>query len=163
VTEARRVSARSSSVDLLADALTREITEEADRIDDLLDAVADQKECVKAGDQSATQELMKEIQEISFLVQTREAQRARAAKALAEALGCGATLSSLSAALPEGKRALFAGAGDRLRHSVFALKAEMRILSGLIEQNERFSAMLLSEWRRLDQGFRRPGGLDFRG
>jgi hypothetical protein len=157
------LSDRTSSVDLLADSLTRELTEEADLIADLLDVAAEQKECVKNGDYSATQELMKEVQEISFLVQAREAQRARAAKALAAALGCEPVLSALAAALPEAKRALFAGAGERLRHSVFELKAEMRILSGLIEQNERFSAMLLSEWRRLDGEFRRPEGLDFRG
>jgi hypothetical protein len=153
----------SSPVELLADSLTREISEEADLVGDLLGAVADQKEYVKEGDYSATQELMKEVQEISFLVQAREAQRMRAAKALAVELGCEPTLSALSAALPPAKRVLFMGAGERLKHSVFELKAEMKILSGLIEQNERFSAMLLSEWRRLDRGFHHPGGLDFRG
>jgi hypothetical protein len=69
----------------------------------------------------------------------------------------------LRQAVPEEERALLAGAGERLGHSVFALKSEIAILTGLIEHNERFSAMLLSEWRRLDAGFTRFGGLDFRG
>ena len=32
---------------------------------------------------------------------------------------------------------------------MFVLKSEMTILSGLIDQNKRYTAMLLSEWRRL--------------
>ena len=46
-------------------------------------------------------------------------------------------------------RAEFNTAADRLTQSVFILKSEMLILSGLIEHNEKYSAMLISEWRRL--------------
>jgi hypothetical protein len=82
---------------------------------------------------------------------------------LSKRLECEPYISALSQAVPDEERALFMGAGERLGHSVFALKSEMAILSGLIEHNERFSAMLLSEWRRLDTDFTRSGGLDFRG
>ncbi|MDR1649518.1 MAG: flagellar protein FlgN [Synergistaceae bacterium] len=145
-------------------ALTDALLEEADLIDELLGAVVEQRDMVKSGNHLALQDLMKRVQSISFRVQAQEAQRARLAQAAAEELRCEPKLSALAEALsglPEA--ALFRGAGERLRYSVFALKAEMTILSGLIEQNERFSAMLLSEWRRLDAGFMRSGGLDFRG
>jgi hypothetical protein len=152
------------------------LLEEADLIDELLGAVAEQRDLVKGGDRLALQDLMKRIQGISFNVQAREAQRERLAKAAAGELGCKPNFSALAEALAGGGAsgdggregdgalaALFNGAGERLRHSVFALKSEMMILSGLIDQNERFGAMLLSEWRRLDAGFMRSGGLDFRG
>jgi hypothetical protein len=169
-------------------ALTEALLEEADLIDELLDAVVEQRDMVKSGNRLALQDLMKRVQSISFRVQAQEAQRARLAQAVAEELRCEPKFSALAEAffrlsgaasllgsdsasgggvsenaVSEKEAALFRGAGERLRHSVFALKAEMTILSGLIEQNERFSAMLLSEWRRLDAGFMRSGGLDFRG
>jgi uncharacterized coiled-coil protein SlyX len=175
--------------------LTDALLEEADLIDELLDAVVEQRDLVKRGDRVALQDLMKRIQDVAFRVQAQEARRARLARELSEALRCEPHFSALVSALAEtlsgsaaGGRApsenaaaentenentenivtekeivFFKGAGERLRHSVFALKSEMTILSGLIEQNERFSAMLLSEWRRLDAGFMRSGGLDFKG
>jgi hypothetical protein len=146
-----------------AEALTQVLLEEADAIDDLVDAVVEQRETINSGDPISLQDQMRVIQELFFRVRTQEAQRARLARSLAEELGCEARLSLLSEALPEANRALFRGAGDRFSHSVFALKAEMAILSGLIGHNERFSTMLLSEWRRLDSGFTPSGGLDFKG
>jgi hypothetical protein len=156
------------SVQDIVPSLTGVLLEEAGLIDELLGAVSEQRERVKSGDRPALQELMKRVQDISFRVQAQEAQRARLTQMLAEELGCGPHLSALAGALAaagvsEKEAVLFRGAGGRLKHSVFALKSEMTILSGLIEQNERFSAMLLSEWRRLDTRFLRSGGLDFRG
>jgi hypothetical protein len=139
------------------------LLEEADLIDELIDNVVKQREFVKKGDYAAMQELMKYIQDGSFRVRAQEGQRSRLAASVAEKLGCEPRLSALAEAVPQEIRALFGGAGERLRHSVFALKSEIAILSSLIEQNERFSAMLLSEWRRLDAGFMHSGGLDFRG
>ena len=144
-------------------ALINTMLEEADLIDDLLDAVIEQRESVKNGEHVAMQELMKQIQDISFRVQAKENQRATLTESLSRELECEPHLSALSQVVPEEERALFIGAGERLGHSVFALKSEMAVLSGLIEHNERFSAMLLSEWRRLDADFTRSGGLDFRG
>ena len=137
--------------------------DEADLIDDLLDAVVEQRESVKSGDHSAVQNLMKRVQDISFRVQAKESQRAGLTESLSRELGCGPYVSALSQAVSDEERTLFVGAGERLGHSVFALKSEMAVLSGLIEHNERFSAMLLSEWRRLDADFTHTGGLDFRG
>jgi hypothetical protein len=148
---------------LSVQALIHVILEEADLIDELRDAIVEQRESVKNGDYVTMQDLTKHVQDIFFNVQAQEAQRVRLADSAAKKFGCESCLSALSQAVLEEERALFNGAGERLGHSIFALKSEMTILSGLIEQNERFSAMLLSEWRRLDAGFMRSGGLDFRG
>ena len=144
-------------------ALINAMLDEADLIDDLLDAVIQQRESVKGGDYAALQDLMKRVQDISFRVQAKEGQRARLTESVSKELGCEPHISALSQAVPAEERALFSGAGERLGHSVFELKSEMAILSGLIEHNERFSAMLLSEWRRLGADFTHSGGLDFRG
>ena len=144
-------------------ALIDAILDEADLIDDLLEAVVEQRESVKNGDHSAMQSLMKRVQEITFRVQAQENKRAGLTESLSKELECEPTISALSKVVPEGQRAFFTGAGERLGHSVFALKSEIAILSGLIEHNERFSAMLLSEWRRLDTDFTRSGGWDFKG
>lgn len=132
-------------------------------MDELAALVTEQRESVKKSDQVLMQDLMKRVQDVFFRIKALEAQRERLAASLAAELGCAPRLSSLAAALSEGERALFSGAGERLGHSVFKLKSEMTILNSLVEQNERFSAMLLSEWRRIDAGFMRTGGLDFRG
>ena len=139
------------------------LLDEADSIDELIDAVVEQREAIKNGNHAAMQDLMKRIQEVFFRVQSQESQRERMTNNVAKDLGCDARFSSMIEVVPESERPLFRGAGERLGHSVFALKSEMAILGGLIEQNERFSAMLLSEWRRLEGGFVRSGGLDFRG
>ena len=147
-------------------ALIGTMLDEADLIDELLDAVVEQRESVKSGDNTALQSLMKRVQDIAFRVQTKEIQRAALTESSSKELGCEPYVSALSQVIPEEERALFIGAGERLGHSVFALKSEIAILNGLIEHNERFSAMLLSEWRRLDADFTYlPGssGLDFRG
>ena len=130
------------------------LLDESDLIDELAGLVVEQRESIKNADQVTMQEHMKRVQDVFFRVKTQEAQRERAAASLAAELGCEPNISSLMGAIPEGDRLLLNGAGERLGHSVFNLKTEMVVLSGLIEQNERFSAMLLSEWRRLDTGFK---------
>ena len=144
-------------------ALIDTMLDEADLLDDLLDAVVEQRESIKSGDHAVVQSLMKRVQDISFRVQAKENQRAGLTESLSKKLGCEPYLSALAQAIPAEEQVLFTGAGERLVHSVFALKAEMAILSGIIEHNERFSAMLLSEWRRLDGDFTHSGGMDFRG
>jgi hypothetical protein len=137
--------------------------DEADLIDELTSLAAEQRESVKGGNYSAMQDMMKCMQNLSFRIQAQENQRSKIADTVAKELGCKPRLSDLSGAFPDEDRAFFLGVGERLGHSIFSLKAEMAILSGLVEQNERYGAMLLSEWRRLDAGFMRSGGLDFRG
>ena len=100
---------------------------------------------------------------LPIYVQAQESLREELAKELAAELGCEPQAASLSDAFEEDERALFNGVVDRLTQSLFELKSEMVILSGLIDQNERYSSMLLSEWRRLKGGTSRLSGTDFRG
>ena len=139
------------------------ILDEADAIDDLLDVVRDQREALKGEGVEVLQDLMREVREIFFDVQAQEMLRDGLAKELAAELGCEPSASSLGEAMEEDERALFNGAADRLTQSVFGLKSEIVILSGLIDQGERYASMLLSEWRRLEGGASRLGGTDFRG
>ena len=145
------------------EALVRALLGEADAIDDLTRMIVEQREAIKSGNYPAMQEYMKSVQGAFFFVQTEDAARARLSDTLAKDLGCEPCLSSFCTSLSEAEATELQSAGERLSHSVFALKAEMVILSGLIEQNERFGAMLLSEWRRLEGGVMRAGGFDFRG
>jgi len=139
------------------------LLDEADLMDELAALIVEQRESVKNADYVAMQDLMKRVQNAFFRIKTYETQRERMAATLAAELGCTPELSALMQVLSGSERIFLNEAGERLGHSVFALKAEMTILSSLIEQNERYSAMLLSEWRRIDSDSARPGGLDFRG
>ena len=143
--------------------LINAVLDEADILDDLVDIVRDQREAMKAGDAVEVDDLMKEMREVFFDVQTRESHRETVAKKLAARFGCEPRANSLSALMEEDERALFNGAADRLTQSVFVLKSEMMILSGLVDQNERYASMMLSEWRRLMGDAAQPGGTDFRG
>ena len=144
-------------------ALIDAIQDEADAIDDLIDVVQEQREALRGDGVEVLQDLMREQREIFFDVQAQESLREELAKELAAELGCEPQAASLSDAFEEDERALFNGVVDRLTQSLFELKSEMVILSGLIDQNERYSSMLLSEWRRLEGGTSRLSGTDFRG
>lgn len=144
-------------------ALIDAIQDEADALDDLIDVVQEQREALRGDGVEVLQDLMREQREIFFDVQTQEALRDELAKGLAAELDCEPQASSLSDAFEEDERALFNGVVDRLTQSLFGLKSEMVILSGLIDQNERYASMLLSEWRRLEGGASRLNGTDFRG
>ena len=145
------------------EALIDAIQDEADAIDDLIDVVQEQREALRGDGVEVLQDLMREQREIFFDVQAQESLREELAKELAAELGCEPQAAYLSDALEEDERALFNGVVDRLTQSLFELKSEMVILSGLIDQNERYSSMLLSEWRRLEGGTSRLSGTDFRG
>ena len=139
------------------------VLDEADFIDELIDVVREQREAMKARDATGVDELMKETREIFFDVQAQEALRDDLAKKLAARLGGEPRANSLSSLMEEDERALFNGAADRLTQSVFVLKSEMTILNGLVDQNERYTSMLLSEWRRLAGDVSPSGATDFRG
>ncbi len=139
------------------------MTDEADILDVIVEVVQDQREALKYDDTEGLQELMAELQELLFEAKAQGLLRERLANGLAERLNCQPSVSALSAALPEADRVSFESAAERLTQSVFNLKAEMIILNGLIEQSERFSSMLLSEWRRIQGGSSAAPGLDFRG
>ena len=129
--------------------------DEADCMADLADVIREQREALKINNQRGSEfvnnlnDLMDETREIFFEAQLLENQRDDLAKRLAAKFNCAPKASSLSAAMTDSERIEFNTAADRLTQSVFVLKSEMLILSGLIEHNEKYSAMLISEWRRL--------------
>lgn len=140
------------------------VAEEADCIDDLIDAIRDQRAAMSERDIDSVNALMDEARDIFFDAQTAETRRDDLAKRLAAKFSCEPKAASLAAKMDNEERANFNGAADRLTQSVFVLKSEMIILSGLIDQNERYTSMLLSEWQRLNgDKISQSGTADFRG
>ena len=140
------------------------ILDEVDCIDDLVDAMREQRQAMHDRNNEAINSLMNETRDLSFEVQACETLRSDLSKKLAAMLSCEPKASSLSAAMSNEEQENFNGAVDKLTQSVFVLKSEIMILSGLIEQNEKYTSMLLSEWRRLNGDIiSNSGGADFRG
>lgn len=140
------------------------VTDEADCFDDLIDTIREQREAMSARDIDTVNDLMDEARDIFFDAQTAETLRDELAKKLAAQFSCEPKAALLAAHLDNEEKAYFNGAADRLTQSVFVLKSEMIILSGLIEQNEHYTSMLLSEWQRLSGNNNlQSGTTDFRG
>ncbi|MBR6900923.1 MAG: flagellar export chaperone FlgN [Synergistaceae bacterium] len=140
------------------------VLDEADCIDDLIDVMREQREAMTTRDTEAINSLMDESRDISFEVQTHEKIREDLAKKLAAEFSCEPKVSSLASFMEKEEREEFNGAADKLSQSVFLLKSELMILSGLIDQNEKYTSMLLSEWRRLNgDSISQSGSADFRG
>lgn len=144
--------------------LIHAVTGEADCIDDLTDILREQRAAMTARDVDSVNALMDESRDVFFDIQTQEAMRSDLAKKLAAKFSCDPKAASLAAIMDNEERANFNGAADRLTQSVFVLKSEMIILNGLIDQNEQYTSMLLSEWQRLNgDRVSQSGGADFRG
>ncbi len=139
------------------------ILDEADCIDDLIDVMREQREAMRQRDTEAVNSLMDEARDISFEVQTHENIRSEIAKKLAAAFSCEPKVSSLLSIMQDYEREEFKKAADKLAQSVFLLKSEIMILSGLIDQNEKYTSMLLSEWRRINGDTLSQSAADFRG
>ena len=140
------------------------VTGEADCIDDLIDAIREQRAAMSERDIDSVNALMDETRDIFFDAQTEENRRSDLAKKLAAKFSCEPTAGSLAAKMHKDERALFDGAADRLTQSIFVLKSEMFILNGLIDQNEKYTSMLLSEFQRLNGNkVSQAGSADFRG
>ena len=140
------------------------ILDEAYGIDDLIDAMREQREAMRERDTEAVNSLMDETRNISFEVQTYENIRSDIVKKLAAAFLCEPKVSSLESIMQDDEREEFKKAADKLAQSVFLLKSEIMILSGLIDQNEKYTSMLLSEWRRINgDTLSQSGSADFRG
>ena len=140
------------------------ILDEADCIDDLTDVMREQRDAMRERDTEAVNSLMNETRDISFEVQKNENIRSELAKRLAQSLSCEAKVSSLITVMQDDEREEFKRAADKLAQSVFLLKSEIMILSGLIDQNEKYTSMLLSEWRRINgDTLSQSGSADFRG
>lgn len=140
---------------------------EADCIDELIYAMRDQREAMRERDTEAVNSIMDEIRDIFFDAQTSDNTRNDLSKRLAAEFMCEPRASSLAEKMQEDERIIFNGTVDRLTQSIFVLKSEMMILTGLIDQNERYTSMLLSEFQRLNgengQKISQTGGADFRG
>ena len=144
--------------------LINSILDEADCIDDLIEVMREQRHAMSERDTETINSLMNESRNISFEVQTFENIRSDIAKKLAVAFSCEPKVSSLLSFMQEDEREEFKKAADKLAQSVFLLKSEIMILSGIIDQNEKYTSMLLSEWRRINgDSFSPSGAADFRG
>ena len=140
------------------------VTDEADCIDDLIDAIREQRAAMSERDVDSVNAIMDETRDIFFETQTLEAKRNDLAKKLAAKFSCEPKASSLAGKLENDERAVFNGAVDRLTQSIFVLKSEMIIINGLIDQNEKYTSMLLSEFSRLNgDRISQSGSADFRG
>ena len=140
------------------------VLDEADCIDDLIDAVREQREAMRRRDTEAVNALMDEMRNLSFEAQSQEKLRNDIACRLAKKFSCEANASSLASVMDDDEKEEFNGAVDRLTQSVFVLKSEMMILTGLIDQHEQYTSMLLSEFRRLNGDIiSQSGSANFRG
>ena len=140
------------------------VLDESDCIDDLIDVMREQREAMRRRDTDTVNSLMNEARDLSFEAQSQEKLRDDIARRFAEKYSCGIIASSLASVMDKDEQEEFNGAVDRLTQSVFVLKSEMMILTGLIDQHEQYTSMLLSEWRRLNGDIvSQSGSADFRG
>ncbi|MBQ4431133.1 MAG: flagellar export chaperone FlgN [Synergistaceae bacterium] len=147
-----------------AEELIDAVLDEADCIDDMIDAVREQREAMRRRDTEAVNALMDETRDLSFEAQSQENIRSDIARRFAAKFSCEPVASSMASVMEQDERDEFNGAVDRLTQSVFVLKSEMMILTGLIDQHEQYTSMLLSEWRRLNGDMvSQSGTADFRG
>ena len=147
-----------------AEELIDAVLDESDCIDDLIDVIREQREAMRQRDTDSVNSLMDEARNLSFEAQSQEKQRSDIAARFAAKFSCGTNASSLASVMADDEKEEFNGAVDKLTQSVFVLKSEMMILTGLIDQHEQYTSMLLSEWRRLNGDIvSQSGSADFRG
>ncbi|MBQ9390507.1 MAG: flagellar export chaperone FlgN [Synergistaceae bacterium] len=140
------------------------VLDEADCIDDLIEAIREQREAMRRRDTQTVNSLMDETRNLSFEAQSQEKLRDSLTGKFAEKYSCQPYASSLVTVMDDDEKIEFNGAVDRLTQSVFVLKSEMMILTGLIDQHEQYTSMLLSEWRRLNGDIvSQSGTANFRG
>ena len=140
------------------------VLDESDCIDDLIEVIREQREAMRRRDTDTVNALMDESRDISFEAQSQEKQRDDIAHRFAQKYSCGTNASSLASVMADDEQEEFNRAVDKLTQSVFVLKSEMMILTGLIDQHEQYTSMLLSEWRRLNGDIvQQSGSADFRG
>ena len=99
------------------------VTDTADCIDDLIDAIREQRTAMNERDIDSVNDLMDEMRDIFFETQTQEALRDNIARKLAQKFSCQPTAGSLASIMDKEERAIFNGAADRLTQSVFVLKS----------------------------------------
>ena len=144
--------------------LINAVLDEADCIDDMIDAIREQRQAMRARDAETVNALMDETRNLSFEAQSQEKLRDSLTRKFAGKYSCETNASSLASVMEEDEKENFNGAVDKLTQSVFVLKSEMMILTGLIDQHEQYTSMLLSEFRRLNGDvMAQSGSADFRG
>ena len=147
-----------------AEELIDAVLDESDCIDDLIDVIREQREAMRKRDTDSVNALMDEARDLSFEAQSQEKQRDDLARKFAKKNSCDTYASSLASVMADDEKEEFNRAVDKLTQSVFVLKSEMMILTGLIDQHEQYTSMLLSEWRRLNGDIvSQSGSADFRG
>ena len=147
-----------------AEELIDAVYDESDCIDDLIEVMREQREAMRQRDTDTVNTLMDEARNLSFEAQSQEKQRDDLARKFAQKYLCGTHASSLASVMADDEKEEFNRAVDKLTQSVFVLKSEMMILTGLIDQHEQYTSMLLSEWRRLNGDIvQQSGSADFRG
>ena len=147
-----------------AEELIDAVYDESECIDDLIDVMREQRGAMRRRDTETVNALMDEARNLSFEAQSQEKQRDDMARRFAQKYSCETFASSLASVMADDERDEFNRAVDKLTQSVFVLKSEMMILTGLIDQHEQYTSMLLSEWRRLNGDIvQQSGSADFRG
>ena len=127
------------------------------------DVTVRQREALRDGRLELLQDLFKEMQSISFTAEALEGRRCRLAGELAKEFGCHSSLAALCAVLPEDESILLSEKGKDLDGAVRRVQAEMQILSGLVDENQRLNGMMAAEWRRLQGMNPSRSGVEFRG
>ncbi len=127
----------------------------------------EQREALKEGRLSALQEMMREFQTLSSRALALEASRHRESLALGKELSCPPVLTEFVRRIPEDNDAeTLRQAGITLLQAIKKLRAEMRLLEKLLQEQTALSELLTSEWRRLEglPGMDPSrGSFDFRG
>ncbi len=127
----------------------------------------EQREALKEGRLSALQDTIKEFQALSSRALALEACRHRESLLLGEKLSCPPVLTEFVRTIPGDDEAeALRQAGITLLQAINKLRAEMRLLEKLLQEQTALSELLTSEWRRLEglPGMDPSGGsFDFRG
>ena len=127
------------------------------------DVTVRQREALREGRLELLQDLFKEMQSLSFAAETLEVRRHRMAGELAGEFGCPASMSVLCEFLPEEEGTVLSEKGKELGGAVRRVQAEMQILAGLVDENQRLNGMMAAEWRRLQGMNPSRSGVEFRG
>ena len=145
----------SEKAALLADTLQKQ----DEILSELRSVVLRQRDALKEGRVAELQQLMSELRHVSVRCQAIETKRQRVTDDLAKEMGTAAVVSEIVRALPEADAAVLDESADRLMRTVSSLKAEMSILSRLMDEAKMLNQMLITEWQKLGQKFMGGGML----
>jgi len=145
----------SDKAALLADTLQKQ----DEILSELRSVVLRQRDALKEGRIAELQQLMSELRHVSVRCQAIETKRQRVTDDLAKEIGTAAVLSEIVNALPEEDAAVLSESADRLMQTVKSLRAEMSILSRLMDEAKMLNQMLITEWQKLGQKFMGGGML----